>query len=188
MSKPSVAARIYRNIPLRREMLLALRRVGAPRVAYRLYFDGPFPVRVDETHAFLLCQPNRWGVETAIFWQGLEAGWEPQSVAAWVTLCRGAQVILDVGAAEGLYALIAKCLRPNATVMAFEPFGPRHRELLRNVHLNGFDIACPRVAISNFIGVSDFVADGVHSHRKTVANRANGRRRHRRVCSGNHPG
>jgi FkbM family methyltransferase len=156
MSNLSFAARVYRRLPLRRKALLALRSLGAPRAAHRLYFDGPFPVRLDETHEFLICQHNRWGIETSIFWNGLQAGWEPQSVAAWVKLCQSAQVILDVGAAEGLYALIAKCLRPAATVMAFEPFPPRLQELQRNVRQNHYDIACLHTALSNYEGHADF--------------------------------
>src|SRR5258708_13516301 len=117
MSNPSLAARIYRRLPMRREALLALRALGAPRAAHRLYFDGSFPVRLDERHEFLICQQNRWGIETLIFWNGLQAGWEPQSVAAWIRLCRDPQVIFDVVAAARPSSLLPKSLPPDPLVL-----------------------------------------------------------------------
>src|SRR5215469_3567467 len=105
--QPSPMARIYRRTPLRRQMLSLVRALGAPKVLHRFYFDGAFAVALDTEHRFLLCQHNHYGIETEIFWLGIDRAWEHRSLAAWAALCQEAEVILDIGAAEGIYALAA---------------------------------------------------------------------------------
>jgi FkbM family methyltransferase len=148
----------YRALPLKKQVFTAVRAFGVPGSYRRMYFGGPFRLTIDADHAFLMVQHNRYGIETELFWNGIEGGWETASLAIWMKLCRRAQVILDIGAAEGLYALVSKCLEPGARVHAFEPFAQPLAELERNVSLNGYDVTIHRVALSNFSGDANFYA------------------------------
>lgn len=91
-------------------------------------------------------------VETEIFWRGLMDGWEASSLRVWAGACRDARVVVDVGANTGVYAFIAKCVRPDARVYAFEPVARVHRRLVENNALNGFDVVCRPEAVSNYDG------------------------------------
>lgn len=156
-------ARVYRRLPLRRQVLGLVRTLGAPKALRLFYFDGPFWVALDAEHRFRLCQHNHYGIETEIFWKGVDRAWEHRSLAAWRALCQDAEVIFDIGAAEGIYALAAKCLRPQAKVVAIEPFPPRQKDLRRNVEANGYDIVCLELAAANFTGQADFFSDDERS-------------------------
>jgi FkbM family methyltransferase len=156
-------ARIYRRLPLRRQVLELMRALGAPKALRLFYFDGPFTIALDAQNRFRLCQHNHYGIETEIFWNGIDQAWEHRSLAAWKVLCQDAEVIFDIGAAEGIYALAAKCLRPGAKVVAIEPFPPRQKDLRRNVEANGYDIVCLDLAVSNFTGQADFFSDDQRS-------------------------
>ena len=50
---------------------------------------------------------------------------------------RDADVVLDVGANSGLYAVLAARASPTGTVLSYEPFPPARAWLERNVRLNG---------------------------------------------------
>ncbi|GAA4861080.1 hypothetical protein GCM10023332_11390 [Luteimonas vadosa] len=123
-----------------------------------MYFDGTFTVNVDKGRSFQMVQHNRYGIETELFWKGLAEGWETESISIWMELCKEAHVILDIGAAEGLYALVSKCLRPASRVLAFEPFALPSAELRGNISLNGYDIEVHEVALSDFSGEASFYA------------------------------
>ena len=148
---------IFRNLPFRKELFLALRRVGRPSFYKRLYFDGIFRVSIDQDHSFLIHQYNRYGIETELFWRGLLDAWEAASLNVWVKLCRQAEIILDVGAAEGLYALVAGSICPTARILAFEPAPQRARELSNNLAINGHSTRCFQVALANYEGRAQFV-------------------------------
>lgn len=148
----------YRALPLKRELFTAIRAFGVPASYRRMYFDGPFRLRVDADRAFWMIQHNRYGIETELFWNGLDEGWETASLAAWMKLCTRAEVIMDIGAAEGLYALSAKCIQPQAHVFAFEPFEQPLQELKRNIAHNDYDITVCETALANFTGSADFFA------------------------------
>lgn len=148
---------IFRNLPFRKELFLALRQAGRPSFYKRLYFDGIFRVSVDQDHSFLIHHNNRYGIETELFWRGLSDGWEAASLNVWIKLCRRAEIILDVGAAEGLYALVAGSIRPTARILAFEPAPQKVRELSSNLAINGHDTRCFQVALANYEGRAQFV-------------------------------
>jgi FkbM family methyltransferase len=81
-------------------------------------------------------------IENEIFWRGLAGWYEGASMRAWCVLARKANVIFDVGAYRGVYALAAKVSNPRALVYAFEPAPELYRKLTANVTLNGLDIRC----------------------------------------------
>jgi len=66
--------------------------------------------------------------------------WEPQYVAAFTRLLRPGHVVLDLGANQGVYSLLAAGrVAPNGHVYAFEP-NPRFHPLLKDsIAVNGLD-------------------------------------------------
>ncbi|HLF45337.1 MAG TPA: FkbM family methyltransferase [Chitinophagaceae bacterium] len=88
-------------------------------------------------------------IENDIFWKGLTGGWEKISMQLWIQLSRKANIILDIGANTGLYALTAKLLNAQALVFAFEPLKQMYRKLKENNDLNDFDIDCIEKAVSD---------------------------------------
>jgi len=145
--------RLFLGAPFKRELFLALKKVWTPpQSLYRhIYFDGPFDVQVLDRRLRLI-NGGAFEVETDIFWTGLPGAWERRSLAAWITLCREARVILDVGANTGVYSLVAQTVNPQARVYSFEPLPRAHESLKANVALNGYRIDCRRTALSDYDG------------------------------------
>lgn len=151
---------LYQKLPLKKQIFILIKAFGTPSFYKRLHFGGTFRVDVGPRHSFLLRNHNRYGLETEFFWQGIDYAWEPASLAAWIKLCEGAEVILDVGASEGVYSLVAKCLRPSASVVAFEPLPAAFAVLEGNVQLNHYDITCLQLAVSDLNGDAQFFSKG----------------------------
>jgi FkbM family methyltransferase len=147
------AKNIYRLIPFKRSLFSVCRDLLHPgeRIYKHLHFEGEFSVSVDSGHRF---QIHHFGfeVENSLFWAGLEGGWERTSIGLWKRLVSNSQVVFDVGANTGVYSLIAKCLNPDAKVIALEPISRVFSRLEGNVQLNGYDIECLELAASNFDG------------------------------------
>lgn len=91
-------------------------------------------------------------LENEIFWKGLAGGWESECIVWWIKLCATADVILDIGASTGVYALIAKTVKPHAKVFAFEPIPKVFEKLQRNIALNNFEIESFAAALSDYDG------------------------------------
>ena len=144
----------YLRLPLR-PIFTALRRVWVPPPSvYRyLYFRGVFPLDV-KGRRLLLRQYGTW-IENELFWRGVFGGWEASSLRLWTELAERAQVIVDVGANTGIYALLAKTVNPSARVFAFEPIQRAYEMLQANARLNGYDIDCRLSAVSNYDGVGE---------------------------------
>jgi FkbM family methyltransferase len=56
---------------------------------------------------------------------------------------------MDLGANTGVFSLVAKSVNPNAKVYAFEPVKRVFDKLRQNVRLNGYDVQCVEMAVSN---------------------------------------
>ena len=85
-------------------------------------------------------------------WKG--APWyEPDSMRVFLGLLTDAQIVLDVGANVGFYALAAAAQNPARTVYAFEPV-PRVASLLRrNALLNGLvNLKVEEMAVADVAG------------------------------------
>ena len=168
----SLANLVWRNLPCRRGALHMLRRLGRPSAYKRLYFEGPFQVPIDGQHSFAIHQNNRYGIETELFWRGLEEGWESASINVWIKLCQYAQVILDIGAAEGLYTLVTGSIRPEACLLAFEPVPQSAVELRRNLAINESGARCFQTAVSDYEGEALFIQPSAHSNEGYLAQSA----------------
>jgi FkbM family methyltransferase len=113
---------------------------------------------VDSVRSFRI---NHYGyqIENEVFWRGLSNSWERESMKLWLKLCASSQVILDIGANTGIYALAAKCIQPRARVFAFEPHPLFFHKLEENIRLNAFDIVALEKAVSDnndFVTIEDY--------------------------------
>lgn len=105
-------------------------------------------------------------LENQIFWKGLRNGWEKESIKLWIELCKHSNVIFDIGANTGVYALIAKAVNPNSNVYAFEPVSRVYEKLKDNIALNGYNIQAFDSAVSNYDGeavIFDLPTEHVYS-------------------------
>jgi len=153
----SLAKQVYRRLPLKRQIFELIRgRVQVPiGIFQHLSFEGPFDVSIDPHHAFKI---HHYGhiVENELFWRGFGGGWEATSILLWAEMAKNAQVVLDIGANSGVFALTAKAMNPAATVIAFEPAPRICERLQRNVALNEFDIEIVALGVSDTTGTLKF--------------------------------
>jgi FkbM family methyltransferase len=145
-------------VPLR-SMFVGVKSVvklfGLPnkRFYWYLRFRGDFTVPIDDSRRFRL-KNHGSSVENSIFWAGLTGEWEAASVKIWIKLADEADVIFDVGANNGVYALISKAVNPKAKVFAFEPIERIFEKLEENNRLNDYDIVCLKYGVSNKDGTA----------------------------------
>ncbi len=151
---------LYRALPFKRPVILAIRALGLgtllpARLKPYLVFEGPFSVPVGGRSFQML---NGYGrqIESTVYWDGLGA-FEDRTLRWWRILAKRSQVILDIGANTGIYALLAKTLQPAAEVHAFEPIARVHRILAANVALN--TLAPPPVEVHR-VALSDYTGEG----------------------------
>jgi len=141
--------RLYNAVPLKPFVFRAVRRLAniPPSLSHHLYFEGVFTTSIaDQT--VRLYNPGK-ALETALFWNGITAIDEPQSMALWMKLAQHARVILDVGANTGIYAITAKIVQPTARVLGFEPIERIYQRFVTNCQMNQLDIACRSYAVSD---------------------------------------
>ena len=72
------------------------------------------------------------GAPNYLYWLG---HYEPETTAVFCRLARDARCILDIGAADGLYALLAAATS-SARIVAFEPFAGAADVARQNIDLN----------------------------------------------------
>lgn len=147
----------FNYLPFKKQLFMLLRLASNPpeRIWKHLYFIGVFSVPVLPGKKFSMMHYG-YQLENELFWKGLEAGWEKESMNLWVKLVQDAKVIIDIGANTGVYSLVAKTVNPSANVFAFEPVKRVFEKLEQNNVLNGFDITCESDAVSDSNGKAMF--------------------------------
>lgn len=114
-----------------------LRRAGFKfpyyRFAEKLNYRGLVDFTVNEKKLFMLSYNCPF--EMFIFWFGIYGYWEPVQLKVWSHLVLDADYILDIGANNGIYTLIAST-NPKARIFAFEPVPAVVSMLEKNVSLN----------------------------------------------------
>jgi len=145
----------YSHMPLKRSICLLLKKSQIPHQKfYRdLKFKGTFRLQVLDRSIGLFHHGGT--IENELFWNGLE-NWERDTVWLWCELVKHAHVVYDVGANTGVYSLIAGALNPGLQVHAFEPSVNIYAKLTQNNALNGFNVQCHQIALSNFSGTQTF--------------------------------
>lgn len=143
--------KIYLKLPFKKQLFGFIKLFSPSQNIYKhLSFVGAFEVKV----AGKKFKTMHYGyeLENEIFWKGLAGGWESECITWWIKLCANADVILDVGASTGIYALIAKTIKPEAKVFAFEPIPTVYEKLRQNIALNNFEIKSYAAALSDYDG------------------------------------
>lgn len=162
--------KLYRNIPLKKELFSFIKSFGTPPPSVYKYFIfwDKFKVKVKDKHFWL----NHYGlyIENEIFWGGLTgSNFEKLSMQLWIELCTSASCVMDIGANTGIYALVTKTLNPQAKVYAFEPIPRTYNKLVENVKANNFDVTCESIALSDEDGqFSIFDPDTEHNNLATL--------------------
>jgi FkbM family methyltransferase len=110
-------------------------------------------VPLDAKHGFKI---QHWGnqIENDIYWSGFGNNWEATTLRLWLRLARVADVVLDIGANTGVFALSAKAVNQKARVFAFEPVERVYRRLRYNIELNGYDITAVKAGASDRNGTA----------------------------------
>src|SRR5689334_10116262 len=128
---------MYRSLPFKPYVFAVLRKLPVPEAVFKhLHFEGPFTVWIDASWSFRMNHDGT-SVQNELFWQGLSS-YESQSIKLWSHLAARASIIVDGGAHNGLFGLIAGAINPSATIVAFEPEPRTFDKLVGNCELNSF--------------------------------------------------
>lgn len=159
---------LYNLFPFKRRLFHLLRPFNIPHKIYQhLHFKGLITIKTDDTHKMKMFH-HGYQLENNIFWQGIK-GWEKLTLEIWIKLSKQSNVILDIGANTGLFALLSKSLNPSAKVFAFEPVDFVFKKLEENCALNEYDIQCEQIAISNSDGKATlYIPDSEHVYSVAV--------------------
>ena len=112
-------------------------------------------------------------LENDIFWKGITGRWEKKSVELWIKFSEKAEVIMDIGANTGVYALISKSINPGSRIIGIEPAKRVFKKLEHNTRLNGFNIENLSVAVSDHNGEAVFHdTDEEHTYTASIHKRA----------------
>jgi len=152
LSAMKVLKIIYGHIPFKKQLFTVLRLLPLPERIYRhLHFRGRYTCRFGSKQQFKI---YHWGnqVENDLFWAGYGNHWEATSLRVWAAMCARADVVFDIGANTGVYALAAQAINPSAKIFAFKPVERVFQKLRVNAQLNDEKISVQQLAVSNFSG------------------------------------
>ncbi len=136
------------NLALR-SSLKPLRALLPIRLLYRIPLVGTLEVHLPEFPPLKLFVNGLDDVSGPLYWRGV-SGVEGPTLGVFAHLLREAEVVLDVGAYIGVYALLAGLDSSSRTVYAFEPMPEIAATLRRNVEVNGaHNVSVEEVAIAD---------------------------------------
>jgi len=148
--------KIFNLLPCKKYICYLVRAMGIPNDKFYkdMRFLGKFSIRFNG-YSFKLVN-YRSSIENEIFWNGLGKKWEKDTLWLWFELSAVSNVIIDIGANTGIYSIISKILNPAAVVHAFEPSRSVFPKLVHNNKINGLNVHCWQLALSNFSGTQTF--------------------------------
>ena len=145
-----------------------------PRVASAVLVEEPNAARcIDFTfagHTFAFHDPN--GADMVARTMQTRSYEAPLPIILMAAVTRSQGLFLDVGANNGLYSILATKTRPDAGVVAFEPYAPARDVFLANLVLNGVEanVVVHDVALSDSTGKATLhVPDSSHGLLETSA-------------------
>jgi FkbM family methyltransferase len=165
-----IIRQIYHLIPFKKQ-IFTLTKAGfkiPKRIYQHLTFKGDFTIQVDTQRSFKM-KHFGYELENEMFWRGMD-GWESVSFDVWIKLSKKSKVIFDVGANTGVFALLAKCVNPNAKVYAFEPVKRICDKIEYNNQINNYDIRVIQKAVAEYDGTATIYepANAEHLYGVTV--------------------
>src|SRR5204863_2620810 len=84
------------------------------------------------------------------------SGYEPETAPLFFRLAQDAEVVLDVGAYVGFFAVLAGLANRRSRILAFEPMPDNAERLRRHLELNGLDNAeAIQAAVSEVDGTAE---------------------------------
>ena len=98
-----------------------------------LDYQGVVPFIVNGKELFM--RSYNTPIEMTVFWRGIFGGREGTELLVWSELSNVASVAVDIGANNGIYALVSSAY-PNVQIHAFEPVPNVFDMLLENRFLN----------------------------------------------------
>ena len=98
-----------------------------------LDYQGVVPFVVNGKELFM--RSYNTPIEITVFWRGIFGGREGTELLVWSELSQVADVAIDIGANNGIYALVSSAY-PNVQIHAFEPVPNVFDMLLENRFLN----------------------------------------------------
>lgn len=156
--------RLYSLIPGRIYLMEPFRRLGILPSAWTKHWfvHGTMRIKTASGQGFRMMNRGHY-IETLLYWNGLEQGWERVSTGVWGALSREASTVLDVGANTGIYSLIAWSSNPKSHVHAFEPVPGVFDLLELNNRLNGQPLNVHPIACGNIDGEATLY-EGLDNH------------------------
>lgn len=94
------------------------------------------------------------GYSSSIYWNGTD-GFEPKTWQVLRRFLESADCFLDIGSNIGLYAVLAKLMRKDLNVFAFEPIEKLYRQNLEFHRRNGAQNDVSQIAVSDSDGETD---------------------------------
>jgi FkbM family methyltransferase len=89
------------------------------------------------------------------------AAWEPEFLTAFCQAIGQARVVYDIGAATGLYTILAARANPSAQIYAFEPQSNNHQALMTNIALNQLaNVTALKIALGDTNGTASLQQRG----------------------------
>lgn len=152
--------KIYNAFPYKRQLFSIIKKIFpslSEDIYKHLHFKGVINVAVDkENDIKFKVYSDSERIENQIFWRGIDSWYEKVSMQHWIKICKISEVIFDIGAYHGIYALVAASIHENNKVFAFEPVEDSYKKMVRNVKLNNFSIHTFNCAISGKDGEAGF--------------------------------
>lgn len=125
-------------------MPFRLKNVVFEQIACRIPISSidQFSIKIFDGKNIIIGTPSKSSVANQLFWQGFR-GHEPETTQIFYRIAKKAQIIFDIGAHIGFYALLAGAINRKSKIFAFEPV-PLLFELLKtNITLNSFANVIP---------------------------------------------
>ena len=142
--------RLYQALPFKLGIFKFIRFWTIPSfsIRKRLGFTGIVSVNLPDGQKANMMNYD-YDFLTDYFWFHGESDWDKVSLKLWFDLSKKAEIILDIGANIGIYAVFAQMAQPNAQVIAFEPQPNIFDRLCQNSQLNRLNIICEPIALSD---------------------------------------
>tara|TARA_B100001989_G_C24525043_1_gene458144 strand:+ start:905 stop:1732 length:828 start_codon:yes stop_codon:yes gene_type:complete len=134
----NILKKIYWRLPFKKTLFSLIKNLYVPssEIYKHLRFKEPFTTHISKDHSFKIY--NSSIIENEIFWNGFGKTWEKESLNLWVKLSKISSIIFDIGANNGIYAIVSASINANSKVYAFEPIDLFIGELNKNIMINEF--------------------------------------------------